>query len=173
MAILALGVSVTSAVIFTQDIATYLDSKNNVGVTKDSAQQNTLSTNEVVDDLTQTNSQSIFQGNQSNQSSQNISSTDFIVTPYGDTLIVPEGSTGPFPTNNGKGFQYQGGEGGKGLSNSVSGLRIMEPTGPNPPSPGYPNGYGVYNNTSGQKINPYTGQTIPNSDEWAHFPFGR
>ena len=32
----------------------------------------------------------------------------------------------------------------------------------------YPNGYAVYMNEGGQTVNPLTGQTISNSDPYAH-----
>ncbi len=50
----------------------------------------------------------------------------------------------------------------------VSSVRIMEPTAPSGPSPGYPNGYATYSNAAGQTVNPFTGQTIPRSDPWWH-----
>jgi hypothetical protein len=34
----------------------------------------------------------------------------------------------------------------------------------------YPNGYAVYMNEKGQSVNPLTGQTISNSDPFAHIP---
>ena len=88
----------------------------------------------------------------------------------GPSIVVPEGATGPTPAWNGAGAQYTGGRGGPGLSPRVSGLRIMEPTLPKGPSPGYPSGYGSYFNANGQTVNPLTGQTIARSDAWWHIP---
>jgi hypothetical protein len=103
-------------------------------------------------------------------------SPNFIVSPGGETIIVPEGATGPRPVDNGKGFQFQGGSGGHGLDPRTSGVRIMDPTEPNQASPGYPNGYASYNNNSQPKkqtVNPYTGRTIAKNDPWWHLPFHR
>jgi RHS repeat-associated protein len=93
---------------------------------------------------------------------------DFVVKPNGDTIAIPDGSEGPFLADNGKGFKYINGQGGKGLSSEVSGVRIMDPTNPNSPSPGYPNGYESYFNDNGNTIHPYTGNPIPRSSPWWH-----
>lgn len=93
------------------------------------------------------------------------SGPNFVVTPSGTAYPVPRGATGPAPANNGRGIQFQGGSGGNGLDPRVSGFRFMDPTtsGPYP----YPNGYGSYNNASGQAVDPYTGQTIsPSNPLW-------
>jgi hypothetical protein len=83
---------------------------------------------------------------------------------------VPEGATGPSPTTNSKGIQYTGGRGGSGLNKRVTAVRVMEPTKPGAKY-SYPNGYAVYMNSSGQTVNPYTGETIPPTDRWAHMGF--
>jgi hypothetical protein len=90
----------------------------------------------------------------------------------GPSIVVPEGATGPIPANNGLGVQYTGGSGGPGLDPSVSSVRIMDPTAPAGPSPGYPNGYASYSNASGQAINPLNGQTVPKSSPWWHIDLG-
>ena len=93
------------------------------------------------------------------------SGPNFVVTPSGTAYPVPRGATGPSPANNGRGIQFQGGSGGNGLDPRVTGFRFMDPitSGPYP----YPNGYGSYNNASGQTVNPYTGQTInPSNPLW-------
>jgi hypothetical protein len=96
-----------------------------------------------------------------------LSSTVFIVSPKGKIAIVPEGATGPSPTKNGKGVQYTGGEGGNGLDKRVTAVRVMEPIKPGAKY-SYPDGYAAYMNASGQTVNPYTGETVPNTDPWAH-----
>ncbi len=93
---------------------------------------------------------------------------DFIATKNGELIPVPRGATGPIPARNGAGFRYIGGGGGNGLNPRVTDIRIMDPTAPKPPSPGYPNGYVSYSNASGQPVNPYTGQTIPRYHHWRH-----
>ena len=95
---------------------------------------------------------------------------DFVVTSKGDVIPVPLGATGPTPVRTGKGFQYTGGSGGQGLDPQVSEVRIMEPTLPRGPSPGYPGGYASYGNVHGQTVNPYTGRTISPSDPAWHIP---
>ena len=39
----------------------------------------------------------------------------------------------------------------------------LHQTSPKGASPGYPNGYIKYENSSGQGVDPYTGRTLPNS----------
>ncbi|MDF4024647.1 RHS repeat-associated core domain-containing protein [Luteibacter sp. PPL201] len=91
---------------------------------------------------------------------------DFIVTSSGRTFPVPRGSTGPTPTENGKGYEYTGGRGGYGLSPRVDTLRMMDPV-----TSGryqYPSGYGAYQNSTGQGIDPSTGRTVPNNSPVRH-----
>ncbi len=98
--------------------------------------------------------------------SSSLDAPNFIGTPNGELIIVPEGATGPSATR-GAGFEFTGGSGGHGLDPRVTDVRIMDPTPPRPPSPGYPNGYVSYSNSSGQTVNPFTGQTIsPNNPFW-------
>jgi RHS repeat-associated protein len=105
---------------------------------------------------------------------QSVSSPSFISMPSGDVVPVPEGATGPTPVVNGSGnttgFQYQGGSGGNGMDAKTTGVRVMDPTPARGASPGYPNGNASYNNTSGQTVNPQSGQTVPRSDPSAHIP---
>lgn len=96
-------------------------------------------------------------------------SPDFIVSPGGTAIPVPEGAT-RMPTVSGKGFRFGGGSGGFGLDTRTSGVRVMDPTLPRGPSPGYPGGYATYENAAGQTVNPLTGRTIPTSDAWWHIP---
>jgi RHS repeat-associated protein len=97
-------------------------------------------------------------------------SPDFVVTPNGDVIPIPEGATGPVDVSNpaGKttGFAYTGGNGGS--NGQVSNVRIMDPTPPRGNSPGYPNGYVKYENKGLQGVDPITGRTLPNSQ--SHFP---
>ena len=98
-----------------------------------------------------------------------LNAPDFVVTQRGEAITVPTGATGPYPTE-GAGFQYKGGSGGPGLDPQVSNVRIMDPTLPRGPSPGYPGGYVSYSNVGGQTVNPFTGQTVPPTDPMWHMP---
>jgi len=97
-----------------------------------------------------------------------------VVSPGGDAIPVPNGASGPVPVVNdaGKttGFGYTGGSGGNGLDSKTTGVRVMDPTPARGASPGYPNGYVSYGNSSGQTVNGQTGQTVPRSDPSAHVP---
>lgn len=95
---------------------------------------------------------------------------DFLVTPNGEAVIVPSGASGPNLAQNGKGVVFSGGNGGNGLAPQVSGVRVMDPTPPKGPSPGYPNGYVSYFNETNQTVNPYTGKPISPKDPWWHIP---
>ncbi len=96
--------------------------------------------------------------------------TDFIVSPKGEVIPIPKGSTGPIdivnPAGKTSGFGYTGGRGG--ANEQVSNVRIMDPTPPRGNSPGYPNGYVKYENNGLQGVDPITGRTLPNSQ--SHFP---
>ena len=93
---------------------------------------------------------------------------DFVVTPKGDAIPIPQGAKGPAPARNGKGFTFLGGEGGgNGLHPRVDGVRVMDPTPPRAPSPGYPNGYVVYMKGN-QAVDPYTGKMLAKHDKWWH-----
>ncbi len=91
---------------------------------------------------------------------------DFVVTPKGEAIIVPDGATGPTLTDNGKGFQFTGGTGGHGLDPRTTDVRIMDPktTG----NYQYPNGYVSYSNGK-QAINPFSGKTIAKTDAMWHW----
>ncbi len=94
-----------------------------------------------------------------------------VVSPGGDAIPVPDGATGPTPTDNGKGVKYEGGQGGgNGLPPTVTGVRIMEPTQPRGPSPGYPNGYVNYSNKGNQSVSPTTGKPVGKADPAWHIP---
>ena len=92
---------------------------------------------------------------------------DFVVTSGADVIPVPEGATGPFPTNS-PGFQFNGGAGGNGLASNVTDVRIMEPNAQNPT--GYVNYGSAQTNGGWQSVNPYTGQSISPSNPWWHIP---
>ena len=97
----------------------------------------------------------------------------FLGQANGPAIPIPQGATQtPIVNPGGKvtGFGYTGGNGGNGLSPRVTGVRVMDPTLPKGPSPGYPNGYVNYMNSSGQAVNPYTGKTIGKSDPMWHIP---
>ena len=83
-----------------------------------------------------------------------------VVTPGGTTINVPEGARGPLPTR-APGVQYVGGSGGPGMDSRVSSVRIMDQTEHHPARV-------IYENSSGQKVNPATGQTVANKDPEAH-----
>jgi len=87
---------------------------------------------------------------------------DFVVTPAGESIPIPDGATGPSPTE-APGMQYQGGAGGKGMDERVSGVRIMDANENQGPRVSY-------NNASEQKVNPATGRTVSNDDPSAHIP---
>ncbi len=93
---------------------------------------------------------------------------DFVVTPGGDVIPVPEGATGPVETR-APGFQYNGGSGGgNGLADNVTDVRIMEPNAKNPT--GYVN-YGSRQADGGwQSVNPYSGEPLAPSNPWWHIP---
>jgi hypothetical protein len=97
-----------------------------------------------------------------------------VVSPGGDAIPVPNGASGPVPVvnpqGNTTGFGYTGGSGGNGLDSKTTGVRVMDPTPARGASPGYPNGYVSYGNSSGQTVNGQTGQTVPRSDPSAHVP---
>jgi RHS repeat-associated protein len=106
----------------------------------------------------------------SNSSETTVSAPDFVVTPQGEVIPVPHGAAGPFLTDNNRGFQFTGGSGIPGLYPNVSSVRIMDPTLPRDPSPGYPGGYVSYENSGGQTINPVTSIPISRRDPWWHIP---
>ncbi len=89
--------------------------------------------------------------------------TSFIGFPDSSPAVVPEGAEGPIPTR-APGMQYLDGSGGHGLDPRVTGVRIMDETPQNPARV-------VYMNHQGQTVNPFTGQTISNSDLMAHIPW--
>jgi hypothetical protein len=74
----------------------------------------------------------------------------FIGQESGASIVVPQGATGPLPANNGLGVKYVGGSGEPGLSPNAGSFRIIDPTLPAGPSPGYPTGYASYLNHAGE-----------------------
>ncbi|MHB1167440.1 MAG: RHS repeat-associated core domain-containing protein, partial [Carboxydocellales bacterium] len=95
---------------------------------------------------------------------------NFVVTPRGEAIPIPNGASGPVPVINpaGKttGFGFTGGKGG--ANGKIDSVRIMDPTQPRGNSPGYPEGYVKYENATQQGVDPVTGKTLPNSQ--SHFP---
>lgn len=90
---------------------------------------------------------------------------DFVVTASGDVAPIPQGASGPYPTEN-PGAQYNGGSGGNGLAANVTDMRIMESTLRSPV--GYVN-YGSRQANGGwQTVNPYTGEPVPRKSPWWH-----
>ena len=80
---------------------------------------------------------------------------------------VPQGATGE-PVITGRGLQYSIPPGTPELDPAVTGIRIMNPVNRGPYL--YPNGYAAYMNTAEQTINPLNGQTVLNTDPFAHIP---
>jgi hypothetical protein len=96
---------------------------------------------------------------------------NFVTTSGGDTIVIPEGAQGPFPTQNGGGVRYEGGSGGNGLHPSVTSVRIMDPTDQYPS--GYVNYYKMLEEGGYQTLNPFTGQSITKSNPWWHIPLSK
>ncbi|MEU4192303.1 LamG-like jellyroll fold domain-containing protein [Kribbella sp. NPDC026611] len=90
----------------------------------------------------------------------------------GDVKVpaVPKGAIGTL-SHTGKGMEYVVPRGTPEISERVATVRIMDPVTSGKYQ--YPRGYAVYMNASGQTINPLTGQTIANSDPFAHIPLPR
>ena len=102
--------------------------------------------------------------------SVNAKTPDFIVTPRGEAIAVPVGSSGPVdvinPSGSRAGSAYVGGHGG--LNGQVSSVRIMDPTPARGRPPGYPGGYVKYENALGQGVDYITGRTLSNAK--SHIP---
>ena len=91
--------------------------------------------------------------------------TDFVVNEKGEAIPIPDGAQGPVPPKRGTGMSYEGGSGGKGMSDRVEGVRIMDPN--------KAQGRRVnYMNKTGQTVDPKKGGTISNSDPRGHLPYG-
>ncbi len=93
---------------------------------------------------------------------------NFAVSKRGVVVPIPKGATGPVPARNGMGILYSGGRGGNGLASVVSEVRIMNPNARNPT--GYVNYGKVLFGGAWQTLNPYTGQPIPTTDPFWHYP---
>lgn len=50
---------------------------------------------------------------------------DFVVTPAGEAIPIPQGANGPNMTR-APGMQFTGGSGGRGMNSRVTGVRVME-----------------------------------------------
>jgi hypothetical protein len=94
---------------------------------------------------------------------------NFVAHPNGEIIAVPEGAVGPTMVRTGKGIEFTGGSGGRGLDPRVTSVRVMDPvtTGKYP----YPNGYVSYSNAAEQAVNPVTGGTVSKTDPWWHIPW--
>jgi hypothetical protein len=89
--------------------------------------------------------------------------TDYVVTSAGEAVSIPNGATGPHNPQRGSGMVYDGGSGGHGMDDRVTGVRIMDAN--------QNQGRRVnYMNQSGQTVDPATGRTISNSDPRGHIP---
>ncbi len=88
---------------------------------------------------------------------------DYVVTPKGETIKIPDGATGPTNPQKGSGMVYQNGSGGKGMDKRTTGVRIMDAN--------QNQGKRVnYMNKDGQTVDPSTGRTISNKDKRGHIP---
>ena len=96
-----------------------------------------------------------------------------IVGPGGTVLPGIEMGAGGVPTAvDGKltgGMEFPIDPSGSVLSSRVASIRVMMPSS-NWKYP-MPNGYVSYQNAAGQTIDPLSGQTVSNSDPWAHIQF--
>jgi hypothetical protein len=92
---------------------------------------------------------------------------DFVVTPKGEAIPVPDGASGPSPTinkgGNEVGFEFTGGSGGKGMDERVDGVRIMDANRTQGPRVNYMN-------SSRQTVDPVSGRTIGKDDPRGHLP---
>jgi RHS repeat-associated protein len=89
--------------------------------------------------------------------------TDYVVTPKGETIKIPDGAKGPTNPEKGSGMVYQGGSGGNGMDKRTTGVRIMDANSNQ--------GKRVnYMNKDGQTVDPKTGRTISNKDTRGHLP---
>lgn len=93
------------------------------------------------------------------------SGTDFVVTPSGVAIPIPNGAVGPAATinkgGNEAGFEYTGGSGGKGMESRVDGVRIMDAN-------QHQGARAVYMNQGKQTVDPASGRTVTNDNPRAH-----
>ncbi len=91
-------------------------------------------------------------------------SPSFVVNSSGQAVAIPKGATGPSMPLRGTGMVYDGGSGGFGMDQKVSGVRIMDANANQ--------GRRVnYINNQGQTVNPFTGRTVPRTDPSSHLPY--
>lgn len=90
-------------------------------------------------------------------------SPNFVVTPEGDAIPIPDGSYGPTSPRTGEGMVYRGGSGGQDMSPDTTGVRVMDESANQGP-------HVNYMNKTDQTINPETGRTISNDDPAGHLP---
>lgn len=87
---------------------------------------------------------------------------DFVVSPSGLVLPVPEGSGDCVP------LYYKSGQlKGYAFRGSSQVLRLMYPVPAHGACPGYPQGYAKYDDLQGRGIDPYTG--LPLSNKFSHY----
>jgi len=89
--------------------------------------------------------------------------TDFIVNKAGESIAIPNGAVGPKKPKHGKGMVYDGGSGGHGMNDRVTGVRVMDAN-------QHQGRRMNYMNKGGQTVDPATGRTISNSDPRGHVP---
>ena len=85
---------------------------------------------------------------------------DFLVTPNGTSIPMGKGTVGPLPTAK-PGVQFLGGQGGNGLHNKITGVRVMDAN----------KNQGkrvIYMNKSGQIVDAKTGKTVSHKDPRGH-----
>lgn len=86
---------------------------------------------------------------------------DFVVGPSGYVSPVPTGAVGPYPTR-APGMSFENGSGGHGFDERTSNVRIMDANANQPART-------VYENRTGQRVDPFTGRTISASHPKGHF----
>lgn len=91
---------------------------------------------------------------------------DFVVTPKGTAIPIPDGATGPTNPKKGSGMMYQGGSGGKGMSKKTTGVRIMDANSKQGRRVNYMNNA----KPTPQTIDPFSGNPISNKDPRGHIP---
>jgi len=90
--------------------------------------------------------------------------TNFVVTPRGEAVQIPNNAQGPSPTR-ASGMQYTNGSGeNNGMRPDATGVRIMDANRNQGPR-------AIYMTPSGAPVNPYTGQTQPAATHYYLLPW--
>lgn len=92
-----------------------------------------------------------------------------VVGPNGERIPAVQPGTPGVPAENNKGMVYPVAPGTPGLDPRVTEVRVMDPVIGGRFS--YPDGYVVYHNEAGQRVNPITGRTTNGmADPYSHIP---